>query len=505
MGKYKVLKNVFGYDDFRAGQAEIIDSILSGRDTLAVMPTGGGKSICFQIPALMTEGITVVISPLVSLMKDQVGALVENGVRAAYINSSLSESQIFKAIGNARLGMYKIIYVAPERLSNPYFRSIFNFQRLSLLCVDEAHCVSQWGQDFRPSYLEIKRFTDTLSEMPVICALTATATKRVREDIIRLLGLQSPFVSVQSFDRKNLFFSSLKPKSKPKELRRILDMHKGKSAIVYCSTRKRVDSLYEILSHEGYSVAKYHAGMDKEDRVESQDLFIKDKREIMIATNAFGMGIDKSNVYLIVHYNMPGDIESYYQEAGRAGRDGGTAHCILLHNGQDIVTQRYFIENGEENENLTKEEREHFRTVQLRRLNAMADYASSHTCLRKFILNYFGEKAPDDCGFCGNCTEVPVLRSAENKKSTPALYKTEGEEYDSGLFERLRTLRKKIADEKGVPAFIVFTDVTLRHMCKIKPVTKEEFITVSGVGGNKLQLYGEIFTKEIRNYLNLLK
>lgn len=504
MSKSEVLKRVFGYDSFRPGQEEIIDSVLSGKDTLAVMPTGAGKSICFQIPALLKDGITVVVSPLISLMKDQVNSLVQNGVRAAYINRSLTEGQIQRALNNAKKGVYKIIYVAPERLNTASFRSVFDFQYLSFLCVDEAHCVSQWGQDFRPAYLEVKRFVQSLPVRPVICAVTATATDKVRDDIVNLLGLHNPFVSVQSFDRKNLFFSCVKPKSKPKELRRILSLHKGKSAIVYCSTRKRVDSLYEALSSEGYSVAKYHAGMEKDERIKNQELFIKDKAEIMVATNAFGMGIDKSNVYLIVHYNMPGDIESYYQEAGRAGRDGENANCILLYNGQDIITQRYFIESSEENEMMTEAEREAYKKIQLRRLYAMIDYTECNTCLRKYILGYFGEDAPDDCAFCGNCAKMPLTEKTENKAYASA-YKPDGEEADKDLFEILRKLRKSIADEKGIPAFIVFTDATLKNMCRVKPVTADEFIMISGVGNNKLSLYGEIFTKEIRNYLNLLK
>lgn len=502
MNKSDVLKSVFGYESFRVGQEEIIESVLSGKDTLAVMPTGGGKSVCFQIPALMFDGITVVISPLISLMKDQVTSLIQNGVRAAYINGSLSEKQIAKALNNAKSGMYKIIYVAPERLKSQQFRQVFNYQKLSFLCVDEAHCVSQWGQDFRPSYLNIKEFVSSFDRRPVVCALTATATEKVRADIIRLIALQDPFVSVQSFDRKNLFFSVCKPKNKPKELERLLLMHKGRNTIVYCSTRKKVDMLYLKLLNEGYSVSRYHAGMTKDERKENQDKFIKDECEIMIATNAFGMGIDKSNVTMIIHYNMPGDIESYYQEAGRAGRDGSFSLCVLLFNEADIRTQRYFIENSDENDGLTAEERKLYRSIRKERLYAMIDYAQSQACLRKYILNYFGEEAGDNCAFCSNCAEaVSAFRNY-----TPSSNGKTGltSDYDENLFNVLKTLRKKIAKEKKVPAFIVFTDSSLKAMSTIKPLNEQEFLSVPGVGKNKKELYAQQFTNEIRNYLNLL-
>lgn len=595
MDKYNVLKEIFGYDSFRDGQEKVIDAVLSGRDALAIMPTGAGKSICFQVPALMLEGVTLVVSPLISLMKDQVNSLTQNGVKAAFINGSLTEKQIAKAMENARAGKYKIIYVAPERLNTYSFLSLSDYIDISLICVDEAHCVSQWGQDFRPSYLEIGEYIKSLPVRPVVCAVTATATPKVRRDIVDFIGLKNPDVTLLSFDRKNLHFAVLKPKSKPKELRRFLDLYKGRSGIVYCSSRKTADSLYEALKIEGYSVTKYHAGLEAEERKRNQELFINDKREVVIATNAFGMGIDKSNVSFVIHYNMPGDIESYYQEAGRAGRDGCNADCILFYNGRDIQTQRYFIDTAEENPNMSRNERLKFRSIRLSRLQSMIKYTESESCLRQCMLSYFGEEAPD---FCGNCLVCQSKQKDENittaarkifscivrlgqkedkavlcdvllgnktsyieqngydKLSTFAIMQTslqkitevtdflikldfigesDGKLYlkekargvlfdnkevmsydkdrkapavksdigtDEALFQRLRSLRKEIADSKKIPAFIVFTDATLKAMARIKPRNRDEFSFVSGVGQHKKELYADVFVEEIIKYLS---
>lgn len=401
--KYGVLKEYFGHDSFREGQDRITDSLLGGRDVLGIMPTGAGKSICYQVPALMFEGVTVVVSPLISLMKDQVSALVQSGVAAAYINSSLTHAQYLKVLQNTKNGKYKIIYVAPERLCAPAFLEICRSLSISMVAVDEAHCVSQWGQDFRPSYLKIPDFIGSLPSRPVVGAFTATATGTVREDIKNLLKLRSPLVVATGFDRPNLFFSVMQPNKKSIALMKLIKERKGESGIVYCSTRKAVEEVCELLNKNGFTATRYHAGLDEDERRLNQDDFVYDRAPIMVATNAFGMGIDKSNVSFVIHYNMPKNMESYYQEAGRAGRDGRNADCILLYSSKDVRTNQFLINNSEPNPDLTEDEQEEVRRRDRERLKQITFYCTTHKCLRKFILEYFGDKSPERCCKCSNC------------------------------------------------------------------------------------------------------
>lgn len=403
MTKYDVLKEYFGYDGFRNGQEPLIDSILSGRDTLGIMPTGAGKSICYQVPALLLPGITLVVSPLISLMKDQVGALNQAGIHAAYLNSSLTYNQYRLALSYAREGRYKIIYVAPERLTTEEFLEFTEQVDISMVSIDEAHCISQWGQDFRPSYLQIIDFIQKLKKRPVLSAFTATATREVREDIVRILSMKDPCIVSTGYDRANLFYSVQTPKDKYEFVSNYLRDNREVSGVIYCNTRKLVEEVCERLSREGVAVTRYHAGLSDAERQKNQDDFIFDRKPIMVATNAFGMGIDKSNVRFVIHYNMPKNIESYYQEAGRAGRDGEPAECILLYSGQDVRINQYMIENSTDNEEMDWEQREVVKQQDRERLKKMTYYCYTNECLRDYVLRYFGEYGDNDCGNCSNC------------------------------------------------------------------------------------------------------
>ena len=397
------MQRCFGYSEFRPGQEKLIDGVLAGRDVFGIMPTGGGKSICYQVPALMLPGVTLVVSPLISLMRDQVQALKAVGVPAAYINSSLSTAQMQAVYRNLLDGRYKIVYVAPERLDYGGFGSVAARIGISFVAVDEAHCISQWGQDFRPSYLRIVQFIDSLPRRPVVGAFTATATRQVREDVERILKLQEPVRALTGFDRPNLSFDVLHPRGKEGELLSLLASRKNKSGIVYCSTRKKVETVCETLQEHGFAATRYHAGLPEEERNGNQEDFIHDRATVMVATNAFGMGIDKSNVSYVIHYNMPKSIEAYYQEAGRAGRDGAEAECILLYSGGDVTTAKFLIEQSSGNEELDIAQQEMVRKQDLARLDAMVGYCKTKTCLRGYILEYFGQKHPEVCGNCGNC------------------------------------------------------------------------------------------------------
>lgn len=403
MTKEEVLKKYFGYDSFRAGQETLVNGILSGRDTLGIMPTGAGKSFCYQIPALLMSGITLVVSPLISLMKDQVTALNQAGIHAAYLNSSLTPGQYQTALRNLVQGRYKIVYVAPERLLTDSFLWAASQIEISMVSVDEAHCISQWGQDFRPSYLKIPDFVEQLPVRPVVSAFTATATAEVREDIAAILGLQAPVTLVTGFDRKNLFFSVKQPKDKLSSTLAYLTEHSGECGIIYCLTRKTVEEVHNALVGRGFSATRYHAGLSDEERRKNQEDFIFDRKEIMVATNAFGMGIDKSNVRYVLHYNMPKNMESYYQEAGRAGRDGLPSECILFYSGQDVVTNQFFIDRMEAAEGMDEETAALVQERERERLKKMTFYCFTNDCLRSYILRYFGEYGDSYCGNCSNC------------------------------------------------------------------------------------------------------
>ena len=427
MDAREALKIYFGYDSFKPGQEDIIGSVLAGRDVLAIMPTGAGKSVCYQVPAMLLPGITVVISPLISLMQDQVKALRAAGIRAGYINSSLTEAQIARVYAQARQGAYKLLYVAPERLESYDFTSFAAQAGISMVTVDEAHCISQWGQDFRPSYLKIITFIEALRIRPVVSAFTATATEEVKNDISCVLKLQDPKTVVTGFDRENLWFDVQAMKQKDNWVLDFVKKHPEDSGIIYCATRKNVDALHALLCGAGAPAARYHAGMTPEDRKKNQDDFIYDRSPVIVATNAFGMGIDKSNVRYVLHYNMPQSMENYYQEAGRAGRDGAPSRCILLFSAQDIMINRFLLEHKDFSD-VAEEDVELIKARDAKRLQVMEGYCRTSGCLRNYILSYFGEKRDVPCGSCGNCqrefTQVDMTEDA--KQVINCVYETKG-------------------------------------------------------------------------------
>ncbi len=502
----QILKQYFGYDSLRTGQEELINGILSGHDVLGIMPTGAGKSLCYQLPALMLNGITLVISPLISLMSDQVKALNQAGVHAAYINSSLTENQIRMALSYASQGRYKIIYVAPERLNTPRFLDFACNADISMLTVDEAHCISQWGQDFRPSYLEIAGFLTKLPRRPIVSAFTATATERVKNDIVASLGLNNPVTMVTGFDRPNLFFRVVTRKGgsqKDNSIINYVKKHEDESGIIYCATKKNVDKLYTLLNEQGISAGRYHAGLSNDERKQNQEDFTYDRIRVMVATNAFGMGIDKSNVRYVLHYNMPQSLEYYYQEAGRAGRDGEEAECVLFFSKQDIMINKFLLQNkasaGDVASDMQKTANDQ------RKLQQMINYCETDKCLREFILSYFGDTTPCICNKCSNCVvvedeeEETYVETGKKRKKAAQLAGLN--ELGVALFEKLRSVRTELAAEKSVPPYIICSDKTLKDMCAKLPRDKEQLADLYGMGEQKIQNYGEAFVTAVNAFV----
>lgn len=585
-----VLSKYYGYTSFRNGQESIINSIINKKDVLAIMPTGGGKSICYQVTGLCLDGITIVISPLISLMKDQVDTLKVMGIDAEFINSSLSINEYNQILENIENDKYKLLYVAPERLDSMEFINLIKTKNIGQIAIDEAHCISSWGHDFRPSYKRIPYFIRSLNRRPIVTAFTATASEEVKYDIMNILDLQEPDVYITGFDRENLSINIVKSSSKNRYLLDYIENHKNESGIIYAATRKEVESIYEGLLKRNYSVSKYHAGLTNEIRKENQEKFINDEIKIMVATNAFGMGIDKFNVRWVIHYNMPQSIENYYQEIGRAGRDGEASECVLLFTPGDVHTQKYLIEVGIDNSERKR--------IQYKKLQQMVDLVYSNGCYRKSILNYFGDELEDKCNNCSNCLDdgeivdktldaqkvisciarmkrsfgatmiIDVLRGSKNKKvidqkfddlTTYGIMKnysiedlktfintlvahgflevvenigvrgsyptiklneksmrvikneikvefkesrvTKSRYVENELYERLVELRSEIARENHIAPYMVFGDATLRNMASSYAVTKNEMLSISGVGEVKYERYGHKFEDIIQRYI----
>ena len=505
----EALTRYFGYDSFRPGQQGIVEALLAGRDVLGVMPTGAGKSVCYQIPAALSPGVTLVISPLISLMRDQVDALNDLGLPAAFINTTQTPDEQAMVFAQAAAGQIKLLYVAPERLETGRFRDFAARTPISLIAVDEAHCVSQWGMNFRPDYLAVADFVASLPARPVVAAFTATATGRVRADIEELLHLQNPAQVTTGFDRPNLYYGVMRPRSKDSALLELLEHHAEDSCIVYCATRKETERVAGMLTDRGIEARCYHAGMEQEARRASQEDFVFDRARVMVATNAFGMGIDKSNVRLVVHYNMPKDLESYYQEAGRAGRDGEEADCVLLYAPKDVKLNQFLIEHSDPAPGITEEQAAQLQANDQERLRQMTFYSTGKTCLRARIRRYFGEYAPKECGFCSVCAPRPWLEDHTDDfewDTQPELTRRprrtvpiqeEGLPYPEELYRRLKELRTALARRQGVPAYVVFTDATLRAMCRRQPTDLAGMGEVPGVGERKLRQYGPDFLTEI--------
>lgn len=483
----ETLKRHFGYDRFRPLQEEIIRHVLSGKDCLALMPTGGGKSLCFQMPSLMTGGLTIVVSPLIALMKDQVDQLTVSGIPAAYINSSLDGAEIDAVKRRALEDKLRLLYVAPERIATPEFRSLLSQLDVRLLAIDEAHCISEWGHDFRPDYANLKILRTEFPNVPTI-ALTATATQEVRRDIVRQLRLREPRTFISSFNRPNLSYSVVPKRKGWDGLSPLLEKYRGESAILYCFSRKDTETLAKDLRAKGFKAASYHAGLTPDVRARTQDRFIKDDIDIVAATIAFGMGIDKPDVRLVAHCDLPKSIEGYYQETGRAGRDGLPSECVLFFSYGDRRKQMFFI-NGME--------RGPARDEALKKLDAVIRYADLKSCRRRFLLSYFGETpGTENCGGCDVCLGTTVREAPiAAKKATSAV-----PDADTALFERLRALRKRLAAIRHVPPYMIFGDVSLRAMAARRPVTREEFSVIPGVGEKKLAVFGDVFLETIRDH-----